>query len=159
MGESLVVVYTKIVHGASPFSMEFTKSTGVHNLYHTIFKKQGHLSSPAFVDSHIFPFPPKVKGSSTVGAIVLGFSIKSRINLGYREADFTLKPVGGVDCDTLIKGSRKEVKKTEYAIKYAAPGGGLVITSGNSLMVGTKYENYLTVLETVRGKGRYSIEL
>jgi len=67
---------------------------------------------------------------------------------------------GGVDCDTLIKGSREEIKEeVEYAIKYAASGGGLVITSGNTVMAGTKYENYIEMLETAKEKGRYPISL
>jgi len=66
---------------------------------------------------------------------------------------------GGVDCDTLIKGSKEDViREVEYAIKYAAPGGGLVITSGNTIMAGTKYENYITMLKTVRKKGKYPIK-
>lgn len=65
---------------------------------------------------------------------------------------------GGVDCDTLVRGSREDVRKeVEYAIKYAAPGGGLVITSGNTIMVGTKYENYMAMLENAREKGKYPI--
>ena len=66
---------------------------------------------------------------------------------------------GGVDCDTLVKGSKEDIKKeVEYAIKYATLGGGLVITSGNSLMVGTRYDNYMAMLETVREKGKYPID-
>lgn len=65
---------------------------------------------------------------------------------------------GGVDCDTLIKGSREDVKReVEYAIKYAASGGGLVITSGNTVTAGTKYENYIDMLETTKERGRYPV--
>jgi uroporphyrinogen decarboxylase len=45
------------------------------------------------------------------------------------------------------------------ALRAAAPAGGYVVSSGNSLLVGTKYENYLAMLTTAREYGRYPIAI
>jgi uroporphyrinogen decarboxylase len=61
---------------------------------------------------------------------------------------------GGVNCETLINGSAKDIiNEVKYAIKYAAPGGGFVLTSGNALEPGTKKENYLVMLKANRDFG------
>ena len=66
---------------------------------------------------------------------------------------------GGVNCDTLVAGSPAEVKaEVQHAVRHAAPGGGLVITSGNTLLVGTKYENYMAMLSATRESGNYPIK-
>jgi len=65
---------------------------------------------------------------------------------------------GGVDCETLIKGTRQDIiKETEYAVRYGAPGGGMVLGSGNTIMAGVKYENYMTMLHIAKEKGAYPI--
>ncbi len=67
---------------------------------------------------------------------------------------------GGVDCETLVAGTPEEVEQeVRYAIRHAAGGGGLVICSGNSLMPGTRYENYEAMLAATREYGRYPNEL
>lgn len=66
---------------------------------------------------------------------------------------------GGVDCDTLVAGTPAEVEaQTRYAIRHAGPGGGLVLTSGNTLQVGTKYENYMAMRQAARQYGAYPID-
>lgn len=66
---------------------------------------------------------------------------------------------GGVNCETLIKGSPKDVEEEAmYAIKHAAPGGGHVLTSGNGLESGTKYENYKAMIGAREKYGRYPIK-
>ncbi len=65
---------------------------------------------------------------------------------------------GGVDCDTLIAGSPEDVAaQARYAIRHAAPGGGLVLTSGNGLENGTKLENYRAMMQVRAEYGRYPI--
>lgn len=67
---------------------------------------------------------------------------------------------GGVDCNTLIRGTKEDIRReVEYAIRYGAPGGGLVLTSGNTIQVGVKYENYLTMLKILQEKGTYPIKI
>ncbi len=66
---------------------------------------------------------------------------------------------GGVDCDTLVAGSQEQVEaEVSYAIRHAGRGGGLVLCSGNTLMPGTKYENYEAMLSAARKYGLYPIE-
>jgi uroporphyrinogen decarboxylase len=65
---------------------------------------------------------------------------------------------GGVNCETLIEGSAAEVEReARYAIAHAAPGGGLVLTSGNGLENGTKFENYMAMARVRAESGRYPI--
>ncbi len=61
---------------------------------------------------------------------------------------------GGVDVDWLVDGTPEQVRAaTRYAIESAGDDGGLVLTSGNTLMVGVRYENYLAMLEAARSGG------
>ena len=65
---------------------------------------------------------------------------------------------GGVDCDNLVAGTLADVRdQVKYAVRHAAPGGGLVLTSGNTLQVGTRYENYMAMLSAAREYGNYPI--
>jgi len=61
---------------------------------------------------------------------------------------------GGVDCDTLVAGTEEQVaEQVRVAFESAPAEGGLVLTCGNSVMVGTQYRNYLAMREAAR---RYS---
>lgn len=65
---------------------------------------------------------------------------------------------GGVNCETLTLGGPADVEEeVKYAIRHAARGGGLVITSGNTLMPHTKNENYIAMLSAIRRYGSYPI--
>jgi uroporphyrinogen decarboxylase len=65
---------------------------------------------------------------------------------------------GGVNCETLTLGAPEEVEaEVQYAIRHAAPGGGLVLTSGNTLQLGTKWENYAAMRAAHGRYGRYPI--
>lgn len=65
---------------------------------------------------------------------------------------------GGVNCETLIDGTVSEVRdEVEYSISHAGPGGGLVLGSGNSLMVGTKKKNYEAMLDALHELGHYPL--
>ena len=67
---------------------------------------------------------------------------------------------GGVECDTLVMGTPQQVEaEARHAIKHAAPGGGFAMTSGNSLLAGTRYENYVAMVEATRRWGSYPIRL
>jgi uroporphyrinogen decarboxylase len=67
---------------------------------------------------------------------------------------------GGVNCDTLVAGTPAEVEEElRYAVRHAAPGGGLVLTCGNTLLVGTKYDNYMAMLSAARTYGMYPIRV
>ncbi len=65
---------------------------------------------------------------------------------------------GAVNCETLVDGTPDEVRaEVRYAIQHAAPGGGLVVTSGNVLQPGVKLENYLAGRQATREFGAYPI--
>jgi uroporphyrinogen decarboxylase len=67
---------------------------------------------------------------------------------------------GGVNCDTLVRGTPQDVvAEVKETFAVAAPGGGYVATSGNSLLVGTKWENYAAMREAVREYGTYPIRI
>lgn len=67
---------------------------------------------------------------------------------------------GGVECDTLVRGTPEEVRQEVLdAFRYAGTGGGLSISSGNTLMVGVKYENYLAILDAVNQFGYYPLSV
>ncbi len=58
---------------------------------------------------------------------------------------------GGVDVDTLVAGAPDDVaREVEVAFASAPRTGGLVLTCGNSVMVGVQYRNYLAMLEAAR---------
>ena len=65
---------------------------------------------------------------------------------------------GGVNCETLTNGTSEEVEEeVKAAIRDAGPRGGLVMCSGNSLMPGTRYENYTALIAANRRYGSYPI--
>ena len=67
---------------------------------------------------------------------------------------------GGVDCDTLIAGTDEAVQKeVRHAVRHAAPGGGLVITTSNVVSAGTPLDRYLALRQAVRDYGSYPIAL
>ncbi|HIE52091.1 MAG TPA: hypothetical protein EYP85_10060 [Armatimonadetes bacterium] len=63
---------------------------------------------------------------------------------------------GGVDMHTLAVGTPEAVRwEARYALRHCAPGGGLILGSSHSLNIGTKYENYMAMLEVVHQEGWY----
>lgn len=67
---------------------------------------------------------------------------------------------GGVDVDTLVGGTPEDVRQqVAYAIAHAAPGGGLLLFSGNSIMATCQYENYQAMLKALREYGSYPIRV
>jgi uroporphyrinogen decarboxylase len=67
---------------------------------------------------------------------------------------------GGVNCETLVEGTPEQARtEVRYAIQHAAPGGGLVIATGNVLQPGTNLENYLAARQATRDYGAYPIQI
>ena len=65
---------------------------------------------------------------------------------------------GAIESETLINGTPEDVtNEVEHCLKYAAPGGGFILTSSNSIQAGTRYENYMAMLDAAREMGRYPI--
>ncbi len=69
--------------------------------------------------------------------------------------------LGNIDCSfLLVFGTPEEVKESvKDTIAKAAPGGGYIISSSNSIHPGCKPENYLVMVEAAREFGRYPIKI
>jgi uroporphyrinogen decarboxylase len=65
--------------------------------------------------------------------------------------------LGNIDCRTLlVTGTPEEVRETvKETISIAAPGGGYIMTSSNSVHPGCKPENYMAMVETLHEFGKY----
>jgi hypothetical protein len=67
---------------------------------------------------------------------------------------------GGINIETLYDGTPEENREDVlYALKHAAPGGGFILGTSNSVCFGTPYDNYMAALETVHKYGNYPIRL
>ncbi|MBN2477156.1 MAG: hypothetical protein JXB62_21290 [Pirellulales bacterium] len=65
--------------------------------------------------------------------------------------------VGNIDCGYLLSQAPvEEVRRvTRETIKTAAPGGGYMLSSSNSIHSSVKPENFLAMVETLRQYGEY----
>jgi uroporphyrinogen decarboxylase len=65
--------------------------------------------------------------------------------------------IGNIDCSyLLVFGTQEDVKQSvKETIIKAAPGGGYIISSSNSIHPGCKPENYLAMVEAARVYGQY----
>lgn len=62
----------------------------------------------------------------------------------------------GIQCETLIQGTKEQVEKEVLKnLELLMPGGGYMFGSTNSVQFGAKTDNYLRALELVREKGVY----
>lgn len=68
---------------------------------------------------------------------------------------------GNVDCaHTLTNGTEKQVvEETISVLRKAAAGGGLIVSSSNSIHSGVKPGNYLAMWNAIRTYGRYPMRL
>ena len=65
---------------------------------------------------------------------------------------------GGVNCETLTSGTPAEVRaEVAYALRSASNNGGLILGSGNTVMVGVRWENYKAMLDALHDWGTYPI--
>ena len=64
---------------------------------------------------------------------------------------------GNVPCGSILhRGSVQQVVDfTKHIIDVAAPGGGLIVGSSNSIVPGTPARNVVAMFETAREYGRY----
>ena len=67
--------------------------------------------------------------------------------------------VGNVDVDLLCRGSAGEVRRaTRALIDSVSPGGGHILSSGNSITSAVQPENFRAMVETAHQHGVYPIE-
>lgn len=69
--------------------------------------------------------------------------------------------LGNIDCTYLLPfGSEEEVEESvRETIRVAAPGGGYIISSSNSIHPGCKPENYIAMVKAARKYGDYPISI
>ncbi len=66
--------------------------------------------------------------------------------------------VGNIDVDLLCRGTIEEIKSTtKELIRRVSPGGGHVLSSGNTITSAVRGENFSAMLETCREFGGYPI--
>jgi uroporphyrinogen-III decarboxylase len=62
---------------------------------------------------------------------------------------------GGVNTETLIAGTPDDIRgEVRRAIKHCAPGGGFILGSSHSILIGAQYPNYMAMLDEARKAGR-----
>jgi hypothetical protein len=67
---------------------------------------------------------------------------------------------GGINIESLYDGTPEENRKDVlYALRYAAPGGGFILGTSNSVSYGSSYDNYMAALETLHRYGSYPIKV
>ena len=78
-----------------------------------------------------------------------------------RKYGHRLTLIGNVDCGTVLVNGPVEAMRaqTEHVIRVAAPGGGFLLSSSNSIHPRVKPEYYLAMLETARAVGNYPITI
>jgi uroporphyrinogen decarboxylase len=66
--------------------------------------------------------------------------------------------MGNIDCmETLVSGTTDEVEaEVRQAIATAAPGGGYILASSNTIHPGVQAENYIAMVKAVHKHGRYN---
>ena len=64
---------------------------------------------------------------------------------------------GGVSVESLVAGTPDDVRRdVRYAMEHGAPGGGFILGPSHSIAFGTKYENFMAMLDEYdRLKGKY----
>ena len=60
----------------------------------------------------------------------------------------TLAFWGGVGVETLVGGTPQEVRReVRYAMRHGAPGGGFILGPSHSIAYGTRYDNFMAMLD------------
>lgn len=69
--------------------------------------------------------------------------------------------IGNIDCSFLLPfGTEEEVEKTvAETIQAAAPGGGYIISSSNTIHPGVRAENYIAMVRAAKKYGTYPIQV
>ena len=63
---------------------------------------------------------------------------------------------GGIPVEDLVSGTPDDITRdVEYAMRWGKPGGGYIFGASHSIAVGTKYENYMRMLEEFERRRDY----
>ncbi|MEW6355542.1 MAG: uroporphyrinogen decarboxylase family protein [Planctomycetota bacterium] len=67
---------------------------------------------------------------------------------------------GGVLTHTLSTGTPDDVRReARFSVKHCAPGGGFILGSSHSLIISTRYDNYMAMLDVAHKEGTYPIQI
>lgn len=73
-----------------------------------------------------------------------------------KEYGVNFVPWGGVSVELLVSGTKDEVKKEVInALETAKPGGRYIFGSTHSIAVGTKYDNFMTMVDEFEKRREY----
>ena len=65
---------------------------------------------------------------------------------------------GGVSCHDLCTAPPDEIRRqARFAIRHCAPGGGFILGSSHNILLATRYENFMAMLEVAFSEGEYPI--
>ncbi len=69
--------------------------------------------------------------------------------------------IGNIDCSFLLPfGTEEDVERTvAETIRVAAPGGGYIMSSSNTIHPGVKAENYIAMVRATKKYGKYPIDI
>ena len=85
-----------------------------------------------------------------------------RMTLGWLKKNYGSRVTlcGNIDCGKLVTWTAEEIdNEVKMAIKTAAPGGGYMISSSNSLHGGIPPENVIAYVNSARKWGKYPINI
>ena len=85
-----------------------------------------------------------------------------KMTLGWLKKNYGNKITlcGNIDCGKLVTWTEQEIEEeVKKAIRIAAPGGGYIISSSNSLHGGIPAENALAYTRAVHKWGKYPISV
>lgn len=120
---------------------------------------QSHLAVPWVLhsDGNMFPFLPDVTTLDVVGFNPIE-KAAMEIRDVKREYGDRLCLIGNVDLNTLTIGSVEDVEaEVRGLIRDVAPGGGYILSSGNSLAAYLEPANVIGMRDTLDRWGRYPI--
>ena len=67
---------------------------------------------------------------------------------------------GGVNTETLVAGTSEDIRaEVRRAVRHVAPGGGFILGTSHTVLVGAKYDNYMAMLDEARKVGKYPMGL
>jgi len=86
-----------------------------------------------------------IQGSATMDIVKLKEQYGDRLTLW-----------GGVNTETLVAGNEDDVREeVRHVIEHVAPGGGFIMGSSHSILVGSKPENFLAMVDETVKTGWY----
>ena len=65
---------------------------------------------------------------------------------------------GGVSCQDLCVATPDEIRRqARFAIQHCAPGGGFILGSSHNIMIASRYENFMAMLDVAHNDGHYPL--